>query len=127
VLYSFTPLYPGAREGAVVLQTGGGAVLGTSYLGGTGIAPLGLFTTTSQTLSVSGLSTARGLSADGYGNLYVLETGNGKVDEITAGTNTVTTLTTIAGTGSGGTAVDGAGNLYMGAMGAQAFYELVGG
>jgi sugar lactone lactonase YvrE len=127
VLYSFTPLYPGAREGAVVLQTGGGTVLGTSYLGGTGIAPLGLFTTTSKTLSVSGLSGARGLSADGYGNLYVLETGNGKVDEIAAGTNTVTTLTTIAGTGSGGTAVDGAGNLYVGATGAQAIYEMVGG
>ena len=127
VLYSFTPLYPGAREGAVVLETSGGAVLGTSYLGGNGIAPLGLFTTTSQTLSVSGLSGARGLSADGYGNLYVLETGNAKVDEIAAGTNNVTTLTTIAGTGSGGTAVDGAGNLYVGATGAQAIYELVGG
>ena len=127
VLYSFTPLYPGAREGAVVLETSGGAVLGTSYLGGTGIAPLGLFTTTSQTLSVTGLSGARGLSADGYGNLYVLETGNAKVDEIAAGTNNVTTLTTIAGTGSGGTAVDGAGNLYVGATGAQAIYELVGG
>jgi sugar lactone lactonase YvrE len=127
VLYSFTPLYPGAREGAVVLQTSGGSVLGASYLGGTGIAPLGLFTTTSQTLSVTGLSGARGLSTDGYGNLYVLETGNGNVDKIAAGTNTVTILTNIAGTGSGGTAVDGAGNLYVGATGAQAIYELVGG
>jgi DNA-binding beta-propeller fold protein YncE len=127
VEYSFKPLYPGAREGAVVLQTSGGSVLGTSYLGGTGTAPLGLFTTTSQTLSVSGLSTARGLSADGYGNLYVLETGNGNVDEIAAGTNTVTTLTNIVNTGSGGTAVDGAGNLYVGATGATTIYELVGG
>jgi sugar lactone lactonase YvrE len=126
VLYSFTPLYPGAREGAVVLQTSGGSVLGTSYLGGTGIAPLGLFTTTSQTLSVTGLSGARGLSADGYGNLYVLETGNGKVDEIAAGTSTVTKLTTL-GTGTGGTAVDGAGNLYVGISGVSTIYELVGG
>jgi len=102
-----------------VLQASGGSVLGASYLGGTGIAPLGLFTTTSQTLSVTGLSGARGLSTDGYGNLYVLETLNGNVDKIAAGTNTVTTLTTIAGTGSGGTAVDGAGNLYVGATGLQ--------
>ena len=126
VLYSFTPLYPGAREGAVVLQTSGSAVLGTSYLGGTGIAPLGLFTTTSQTLSVTGLNGARGLSADGYGNLYVLETGNGKVDEIAAGTSTANTLTTL-GTGTGATAVDGAGNLYVGISAADTIYELVGG
>ncbi len=126
VEYSFTPKYPGAREGAVVLETGGGSVLGTSYLGGTGIAPLGLFTTTSQTLNVTGLSGARGLSADGYGNLYVLETGNGNVDKIAAGTNTITTLTTL-GTGTGATAVDGAGNLYVGIEAAGTIYELVGG
>jgi sugar lactone lactonase YvrE len=126
VLYSFKPLYPGAREGAAVLETSGGAVLGESYLGGTGTGPLGLFTTTSQTLSISGLSLARGLSTDGYGNLYIAEQGTGAVDEFAAGTTTKTTLGTISA-GSAGTAVDGAGNVYAGSNGSTALYELVGG
>jgi len=127
VNYTFTPLSPGAREGAVVLKSVSGSVLGTSYLGGTGIGPLGLFTTATQTLGISGLNGLRGISLDGYGNLYGFETTTGAVDKFSAGTSAKTQLASLRASAAGGaTAVDGAGNLFVSDTTAGAVYELVG-
>jgi hypothetical protein len=92
-----------------------------------GNGPLGLFTSTQQTLSVGGLSTPRGLSTDGFGNVYVLETTNGNVDKIAPGTSATSVLQTLPSTGSGGTAIDGAGNLFVNSTNDQTIYEFVGG
>jgi hypothetical protein len=127
VQYSFTPTSAGARFGGIVLKDGSGNVLGTTYLSGTGNGALGLFTSAQQTLSVSGLSTPRGLSADGSGNIYLLETNNGNVDKIPAGSSTRVVLQTLPNTGIGGTAVDGAGNLFVNSTGDRTIYEFVSG
>ncbi len=114
VNYTFTPIAPGGRNGAVLLTDGSGNVLGTSLLSGIGAGPKGLFDTTPQTVSISDLSVPRGLSTDGYGNLYVFETTSGSIDEFPAGTSTKVQLATVpVGDNSGATAVDGAGNLYV--------------
>jgi sugar lactone lactonase YvrE len=114
VNYTFTPLAPGGRKGAVLLTDGSGNVLGTSYLSGIGVGPQGLFDTTPQTVSISGLNMVRGLSLDGYGNLYAFETTSGSIDEFPAGTSTTVQLASITvEDNSGATAVDGAGNLYV--------------
>jgi len=124
VNYTFTPQAPGGRDGAVVLTDGSGNVLGTTYLSGIGTGPRGLFDTTPQSLSISGLDTVRGLSVDGNGNLYALEQ-SGAIDEFPAGSSTRVQLASIPVTG-GATAVDGAGNLWI-ATTIGNLYELLGG
>lgn len=127
VNYTFTPLSPGTREGAVVLKSTSGSVLGTSYLGGVGIGPLGLFTTATQTLSISGLNSVRGISLDGYGNLYGFDTAPGVVAKFAAGSTSETVLAYLPGSSAGGaTAVDGAGNLFVMDTAAATLYEFVG-
>lgn len=127
VNYTFTPLSPGTREGAVVLKDTSGNVLGTSYLGGVGTGPLGLFTTATQTLSISGLNEVRGLSLDGFGNLYGFDTSAGVVAKFAAGSTAETVLAYLPASGAGGaTAVDGAGNLFVMDTAASALYEFVG-
>jgi sugar lactone lactonase YvrE len=127
VTYTFTPTSPGQRNGAVVVLDNNGSPLGTSYLGGTGTAPLGLFTSTQQTLNLGGFSIPRGLSTDGFGNVYVLDTGTNNVDVIPVGTNAATVIATLPNTGSSGaTAVDGAGNLFVNGGGDQTIYEFIG-
>jgi hypothetical protein len=114
VNYTFTPLAPGGRKGAVLLTDGSGNVLGTSYLSGIGAGPRGLFDSAPQTVSITGLNVPRGLSTDGNGNLYAFETTSGSIDEIPAGTSTTVPLASVpVADNSGATAVDGAGNLYV--------------
>jgi sugar lactone lactonase YvrE len=128
VNFAFSPVSPGARQGAVVLKDASGNVLGTSYLGGTGTGPLGLFTTATHTLGIGGLNVVRGISLDGYGNIYGFQTGTGEVDKFAAGSPSKTQLAILASSNSGGaTAVDGAGNVFLSHTNAGALYEFVGG
>jgi sugar lactone lactonase YvrE len=128
VEYSFKPTSAGSRIGAAVLKTSTGGVLGTSYISGIGTAPLALFTTATQTLSFTGLNTPRGLSSDGFGNLYEMDTTSGNVYEFAAGTGTRSTVASGYPTGGGGgTTVDGAGNVYFSADNFGSIYEIVNG
>jgi sugar lactone lactonase YvrE len=110
----FAPLAPGLRMGAVNLLDSSGNVLATKLIYGIGEGPQGLFDTTPQTLSISGLNVVRGLSLDGNRNLYAFETGSGSIDEFPAGTSNKVQLASVpVADNSGATAVDGAGNLYV--------------
>jgi sugar lactone lactonase YvrE len=128
VSVSFTPKAPGARLGAVVLYDNSATpmLLATSYIGGTGTSGQGLFTAGISANVAANLDTARGVSVDAAGNIYVSEQNNGNVDKFAAGTG-VETVLTAAGDSPTGTVVDGAGNLYFGSANDGTIYELAGG
>jgi sugar lactone lactonase YvrE len=112
---TFTPQYPGLRMGAVVLQDNSTPpnVLATAFISGTGSGPLLLFDNRSWTPQMgAGLSNPQGVAVDGAGNVYITDTGNNRVVDVSAGSGTQTTI----GTGFNapqGVAVDGAGNVYI--------------
>lgn len=112
VNYTFAPIAPGARLGAILLEDAGGNVLGASYVTGTGNSPQALFTNGISTTVASRLSNARSVSFDGAGDIFVTQDG-GSVERFAAGTAADTHLTSVGFT-TAGTAIDGAGNLYFG-------------
>jgi len=113
--FTFRPKSPGEREGAIVLKDASGNILGTSFLGGLGDGPLGLFTSPTPTWTVSA-NVPRGLSFDGAGDAYWNDSHSFQLLEVPAGTSTVIPLgSTTSGFAAGATAIDGAGNVYMSA------------
>jgi len=144
VQYTFTPQSPGLRMGAVVLTSSTPTVLGTSYIAGVGTGPQLAYTPGTITTVAgngtggysgdSGAATSAklwapyGVAVDGAGNLYIADSNNSRIREVTVATGIITT---VAGTGSGGytgdsgaatsaklyypngVSVDGAGNLYI--------------
>jgi streptogramin lyase len=124
---TFTPKYPGARSGAVVLQDASGNAIATAYVYGVGSAPLAAFgpgtiSTVAGTydaqLTQSGMggysgdggpaTSAQlfyplGVAFDGAGNLYIADQENLVVRKVTpAGT-----ITTVAGSHTLGLSGDG--------------------
>ncbi len=115
VEYTFTPVAPGQRLGAVVLSTSMPTVLGTSYLAGSGTGPRGTFPP-GIISTIAGNGTAgytgdggqaasaevnqpRDVALDAAGNLYISDTSNNCVRKI----NTSGVISTFAGTcGSSG-------------------------
>jgi hypothetical protein len=112
----FTPEYSGIRDGAILLTTSGGTVLGTTYLPGLGTGPQIVFEPQSQTnLLPSATYQPQTLATDAKGNIYFTTTNNlvYKLPKSGSGYGTAVSL------GSGfsqplGVAVDGAGNVYVG-------------
>jgi sugar lactone lactonase YvrE len=111
---AFTPAAPGLRVGAVVLLDGGGNVLGTAYLSGTGLGGLGVFVP-GNLLLVAGDGIYKGsvldgnpaaaaslylptsVTLDGAGNLYIADSLHNRVRMVTATTGFIST---IAGNGN---------------------------
>jgi len=120
---SFTPRYPGARNGAVELKDLSGNVLATAYLYGTGIGPQVSFVTTASGYNApsavstlgGGFNYPYGVATDQSGNVFVVDQGNVAIKKISAGCGTSTCVTTLAGTYTDPSyvAIDGAGNLYV--------------
>jgi len=167
---TFSPAYPGARIGAVVLLDGSRNVLGTTYLSGSGSGGLGLFIPgVIQTNAGDGnwkgvgdgnpatsaeLFLPSAVALDGVGNLYIADSNHNRIRMVCAGTTATipgTTCTaagiisTVAGvdgtagySGDGGPAtsasvamntpsglaIDGAGNLYIADTGNNAIREI---
>lgn len=170
---TFTPQYPGARLGAVVLVDSGNNVLGTAFLSGTGQGGLGLLTPSAaqaagaspntaaanvgvaQTLAGDGRwqdsnvgdgSPATGaelflpsaVAVDGAGNFYIADSNHNRIRLVCAG-NTATIagtncpaageISTVAGANGtlktpSGVAIDGAGNLYIADTGNHVVREI---
>ena len=142
---SFRPLYPGSRLDAIVIRDSRGNLLGKTLLRGIGEAPEtaiypGTITTYAGTGSWSYLGDGQqaisasfrnpqGLAIDTVGNIYVADSLNHVVREISASTGMVNTIAgtplTAGYSGDGGQAtqaqlntptavvVDGAGDLYI--------------
>jgi hypothetical protein len=107
---TFTPAFPGLRQGAVVLLDGGNKVLGMTYLSGTGLGGLGVlvsgnvktvagvyrtFTSTKDGVlaTQANLKQPSSITFDGVGNMYIADSAHNRVRMVCAGTST-----TIAGT-----------------------------
>ena len=122
----FTPLAPGLRVGAVVLQDENGNLLGTTYISGMGQGGLGVLVP-GNTISVAGAyrawtSTRDGVAAtsanlwepqsvafDGAGNMYVADTLHNRIRVVAPPAVGAPSgiINTFAGTGDAGFSGDG--------------------
>ncbi len=83
---TFNPQYPGLRTGALTVNNGS-SIVGTVGLTGMGTGPLGIFQPgTASVLNTGSLTLANpfGVAVDGAGDLYIADTGNSRVVEVTA-------------------------------------------
>ncbi len=141
---SFQPHLPGLRQDAVLVKDKSGNVIATTFLYGVGLGPLaGLYPGVIATIAGTGawgyagdggLSTAatlanpQGVAIDNLGNLYIADSINQVVREISATSGRISTVVGSGRpgyTGDGGpaakatlnnptaVALDGAGNLYV--------------
>ncbi len=109
---TFDPQYPGPRAGELTLYSSGTTILGTVGLTGNATGPLVGFQPGTQTVvPATGLKDPYEVAVDGAGDLYIADTGNNRVVEVTPGG-----VQTTVGTGlnaPSGVAVDAAGNVYI--------------
>jgi hypothetical protein len=131
---NFTPLYPGERNGAVLLKNSLGAVLANGFIYGVGTAPQITFANTTSGSLIpnsitpigSGFSSPVQLAVDGSGNIFVADQTTGKVYKIPAEGGSPITIVTPP-SNPAGVALDGAGNLYYTEISGEssgAVYEL---
>jgi YVTN family beta-propeller protein len=129
VNYTFQPMRPGSRYGAVVLYDNASPAnaVATVYLQGMGDAPQVVFSGNNpqSTLGV-GFDNPQGLAIDGSGNVFVADYLNDSIKEVLA-TGGYTTVQTV---GSGfslptAVAVDGAGNVFVADWGNNAVKEIM--
>jgi hypothetical protein len=121
----FTPKFAGSRQGTVLLTDSSGNALATTYLPGTGLGPQIVFGTGVQStivpLSANYIPT--GVTADGAGNLYFVNSNTGSSTYgVFKLTKSGTTYSAPVAIGSGyndplGLTVDGSGNVYVGDYG----------
>jgi sugar lactone lactonase YvrE len=98
---TFAPVAPGLRTATLAVT---GLLSSRSFpLTGTGSAALASFDPGTIASAGTGLLSARGAAFDAAGDLYIADTGNNRVVEITA----AGVQTTIAGTGAAGYSGDG--------------------
>jgi hypothetical protein len=119
---TFTPRFPGVRQGAAVLKNAGGNAIATAYVFGTGVGPQVGFKTPSAASVITAPAMASGtpvqVALDGLGNMYasVFGTATNQVVKIPAGGGAGTVVNTgsvTLGGGVTGVAVDGGGNLFL--------------
>jgi sugar lactone lactonase YvrE len=115
VSVTFAPTAPGLRLGAVELINNAGFLVTSAPVYGIGEAPEAGLNPAAQTIFSTGSATLSGpqaVAVDAFGNLYIAQTGNAEVLEVTSNG------TPLAAVGSGlvtpqGLAVDGAGDVYI--------------
>jgi sugar lactone lactonase YvrE len=117
---TFTPIFAGTRNGAVVLKYANGNVIATGYIQGTGVGPQIIFSPGAQstilanTQANSVLSDPIGIAVDGSGNVYIADEVKNVVFKETLSGGSYTLSTVIRGSYPSGLALDGSGNLYIG-------------
>jgi len=143
VNYTFTPITPGQRMGAIVITDGSGNVQATAFISGMGTGPEAVFAPgIISTVAGNGNGTyngdgiaatasdisAWGVVVDSAGNLYIADTNNQRIRKVSASTGLISTVAgngTYGYNGDGiaatsaelanptGVAVDGAGNIFI--------------
>ncbi len=120
---TFTPAAPGLRTGAVELLDTSGNLLAEALLNGIGTGPQLTFSSSGQVTTKLGTLLAAGdtsgipqkVAVDGNGNIFLADSGGGKLWEIPSGGGTPNQIA--AGLAFGtpyGFTIDGAGNLFVG-------------
>ena len=113
---TFNPQYPGLRTGALTVNNGS-SIVGTVGLTGMGTGPLGIFQPgTASVLNTGSLTLANpfGVAVDGAGDLYIADTGNSRVVEVSAaGVSSVLSTGGLTLYQTFSVAVDGAGDVYI--------------
>ena len=114
---TFTPTAAGVRYGAVTLISSG-KVIATAFVFGTGQGPQINFLPGTQSMIGSGLKAPVSAAVDGSGNVYIADSGNGRVlkETLSGGVYTQTTIGTNLNNPFG-VAVDGSGNVYISDIG----------
>ena len=115
VTVSFAPRAPGVRMGAVELADSSGSVLATTFLHGIGQGPAIAFNPGVQTTVGSGLINPVGLVVDAAGDVFIADSSNDRVVEVSAG-GVQTTVAASGLDGPQGVAVDGAGDVFIAAF-----------
>ncbi len=113
---TFSPLYPGPRTGAVVLEDASGKTLGLEYLTGTGQGSLAVMIPGTisivagqvgewtqiddgQPATQADLDLPSATALDGAGDIFIADSSHNRVREVIASTGNITT---VAGNGSAG-------------------------
>ncbi len=110
VQYTFKPLAPGVRLGAVLLYDGSSNMVASTYLSGIGQGPLVNFEGNGAT-TFAGAIAAASIAIDPAGNVfYAQNTGSGRVIELNASGTQIGTSGIYYG--PVGVAIDGVGNVY---------------
>ena len=119
VTVKLTPHTAGDVAGTLAMLDAKGNVLTTTLLHGTGTGASVLMSPGTESVIGSGLKTPSQVAVDAAGNVYVADSGLGKVLQYAKGSNASSTPVSI-GTGlvaPTGVAVDGTGNVFIGDSG----------
>jgi len=113
---AFTPTGSGARTGAITIYDTLGNAMQTTFLSGVGVLSRTAFIPGTRTVISAQLSAPSGVAVDGYGNVYVADTGNNRVLQFQKSGSSYNppTLVSVSRLDSPmGLNIDGAGNLYV--------------
>jgi Bacterial Ig-like domain (group 3)/NHL repeat len=119
VTVAFAPMFPGTRNGAVVLLDASNNILGTEYLSGIGQGSLGVMVPGSigtvagqngewtllndgQLATQADLYLPTGVAVDGAGNLFIADSHHNRVREVYGSGPNAGKITTVAGDGTAG-------------------------
>lgn len=127
---TFTPKFAGTRLGAAVAYDTTGNAIANGNLVGTGIGPQVTFAPYAPTTLSAAFNAPVAVAVDGYGNIYVADSGSNSVKEMLAVNGSVPASPTIRVLGSGfnqpsGLALDSGGNLYVADSGNNAVKEIL--
>ena len=113
---AFRPGVSGLRMGAIVIYDPNNIALATAYFSGLGLAAQTAYLPAKTVSLGSNLSGPSGVAVDGFGNVYIADTGNNRIVEIPwtgSGYGSQIVLPVKLINSPMGLAVDGAGNLYI--------------
>ncbi len=133
VEYTFTPPYPGIREGAITLTDGSGDLLASTFIDGTGVGPQIAFNPAPVATLGGTFYTPTAVAVDASGDVFATNYGNIPVAEIVAVNGSIPSNPVIRALGGGfaapwAVAVDGAGDVFVGDLGylqTGAVYEIL--
>ena len=127
---TFNAQYPGLRTGALTLNNGG-SIVGSVGLTGTGKGPLSVFqpgTASVMSIGTLTLNTPIGVAVDNAGNVYIADSYNNRMVEVTAsGAASVLNMGGLTLSDPFGVVMDGAGDVYIGDFNTASVVEVMAG